>query len=601
MTITQVITELPAAPDPATDSASVFSDKAAAYVLAQKNMVPQLNAANAQLNATVVEVNSAAQAAAASQVAALSSQQSAAASAASAIAAPGTNATSSTSLAVGSGTISVTVQAGKSFVPGMWGNLVRTSDRSKWMLGYIDSYNSGTGSLVLIVAAADVNGAGTGPYTDWTFSLGAARIGALAPVDLPLVGPSIRPSLLADFANSKRLPAGFVYTMPDTLAYTDAAGILRSAAPGVPAFDHDPQTGRSLGISMWESRTNSIRNNTMQGAAAGTPGTAPTNWTVSSNNGLSSSIVGSGTEDNIAYIDVRFFGTASSIGFSVIQFETSTGITAASGQNWAVACYIKMVAGSTSNISTANIAIDENTSGGAFVAGGSSVASLTSTLLRTSRQSYVRALSGGGTVARMMPHIKLFNTATGSVDITLRVGLPTAEQGAFATPAIITSGSAVTRSASNLPIATSAFDFNAAEGTAYVEFSQANVVAGFPRAFNFNDGTPNNVIQVVVNGPGDILQGEILVGGAQQFQTNSFSGYTGAQTRVALAYKANDCQIAKDGGANATDTLVTIPAVTTLTLGNDPLGSAPLNGWLSKFAYYPRRLVSNELVALSTL
>src|SRR5262252_4479177 len=35
----------------------------------------------------------------------------------------------------------------------------------------------------------------------------------------------------------------------------------------------------NLGTSSEEARTNSVTNNSMQGAAAGTPGTLPTNWT----------------------------------------------------------------------------------------------------------------------------------------------------------------------------------------------------------------------------------------------------------------------------------------------------------------------------------
>jgi hypothetical protein len=51
MAITQVITPLPAAPDPATDTRDQFSTKAAASVLAQKAMVPELNAWAEQVNA----------------------------------------------------------------------------------------------------------------------------------------------------------------------------------------------------------------------------------------------------------------------------------------------------------------------------------------------------------------------------------------------------------------------------------------------------------------------------------------------------------------------------------------------------------------------
>lgn len=49
-TITQTITPLPVAPDPATMTRAQFSAAAAAYVLAQKDMVPQLNTMTGQMN-----------------------------------------------------------------------------------------------------------------------------------------------------------------------------------------------------------------------------------------------------------------------------------------------------------------------------------------------------------------------------------------------------------------------------------------------------------------------------------------------------------------------------------------------------------------------
>lgn len=51
MAITQVITTLPDAPDPATMTRDQFSTAAAASVLAQKAMVPELNTWTAQVNA----------------------------------------------------------------------------------------------------------------------------------------------------------------------------------------------------------------------------------------------------------------------------------------------------------------------------------------------------------------------------------------------------------------------------------------------------------------------------------------------------------------------------------------------------------------------
>ena len=58
-TITQVITALPTAPDPATMSPSLFASTAAASVLAQKAMTPELNLMAGQMNTVAEEINAA--------------------------------------------------------------------------------------------------------------------------------------------------------------------------------------------------------------------------------------------------------------------------------------------------------------------------------------------------------------------------------------------------------------------------------------------------------------------------------------------------------------------------------------------------------------
>jgi hypothetical protein len=87
-TITQTITTLPAAPDPATQTPTAFSTTAAAYVLAQKDMVPELNTWAGQTNTVAGEVNAnaatATTQASAASVSALAAANSATASAASA-------------------------------------------------------------------------------------------------------------------------------------------------------------------------------------------------------------------------------------------------------------------------------------------------------------------------------------------------------------------------------------------------------------------------------------------------------------------------------------------------------------------------------------
>ncbi len=87
-----------------------------------------------------------------------------------AINAPGTSATSTTSLTVGTGSKTLTIQAGKALVPGMAVQIAYTTTPTTWMNGIITAYNSTTGALeVDVTATAGV----VGTYAAWTVSLSA--------------------------------------------------------------------------------------------------------------------------------------------------------------------------------------------------------------------------------------------------------------------------------------------------------------------------------------------------------------------------------------------------------------------------------------------
>lgn len=176
---------------------------------------------------------------------------------------------------------------------------------------------------------------------------------------------------------------------------------------------------------------NMVRNPNANGATAGTPGTVPSNWAYATNTtGLTSTVVGTGVENGIPYLDLRVFGTPGSSGVVSVYFDTPTGIAAATGQTWTASLRAKIAAGSTANISTQILAIDENSSVPAFVTGGSASISLTSTMTAF---TYTRTLNGGATVAAIRPFIRFSVTSGLAIDITLRLGLPAAEQAASAT------------------------------------------------------------------------------------------------------------------------------------------------------------------------
>lgn len=90
---------------------------------------------------------------------------------------PSLVATSSSSVAVGSGSKTFTVGAGKSFTAGLFVTAARTSDPSAtYMAGQVTAYSGG--DLTISVPADGY--AGTGTFTDWTIGLGGRR-GAQGP------------------------------------------------------------------------------------------------------------------------------------------------------------------------------------------------------------------------------------------------------------------------------------------------------------------------------------------------------------------------------------------------------------------------------------
>lgn len=81
-----------------------------------------------------------------------------------------TNSTSTTSDTIATGSTTITVQTGKSYVEGMTVKIAYTTDATNWMLGDVTAYNSSTGSLTVDVR--QINGSGT--QTAWTISQASA-------------------------------------------------------------------------------------------------------------------------------------------------------------------------------------------------------------------------------------------------------------------------------------------------------------------------------------------------------------------------------------------------------------------------------------------
>lgn len=219
-----------------------------------------------------------------------------------------------------------------------------------------------------------------------------------------------------------------------TASYFDAAGTLRIAPPGWARVDFS--SGAPVLLAEAAS-VNQIRNPRAEGAVAGVVGAGgalPEYWSVGGSADLTKTVIGTGSESGIPFLDLRVSGTVGASSVFVLVFETNTAIPALSGQSWTGSLFVSLLAGS---VPSARIGIREYRSTGADNGGGIYPIGLAGGALGLGRGSGTRTLSGGATTACVREHLEIPVTAGNSYDFTLRVGIPQLEQGAAATSPIL--------------------------------------------------------------------------------------------------------------------------------------------------------------------
>jgi hypothetical protein len=391
------------------------------------------------------------------------------------------------------------------------------------------------------------------------------------------------------------------FTRASSATYFDSAGVLRTATSNVPRFDYNPITLAIRGLLVEEQRTNSIRNNTMVGAVAGTPGTLPTNWQIDINTttGLTKSVVGTGTENGINYVDLRVSGTAAGAGSFDVVFDTSTAIAASNGQTWAPSFYWKLAAGSMTGLSSPTLWLYSYTSAPAFLSSNSiSLSTPTSAGLATQRQTGAATLAGGATTAYVRPLVKFTISNGDAIDITLRIGMPQLEQGAFATSVISTTAAAATRIADTASISSLSPWYKSSEGTILAEVQMLAAPlpsAGIPFALTAA-GSSHIALRMR---PSQKAGASVLDASVTVVDSASAANYTTNISKLSFGYLLNNFASSLNGESPAVDTTGTVPTLTDCNVGS-MAGSAYLNGWLRRIVYYPNRLTNAELQAITT-
>jgi hypothetical protein len=339
-------------------------------------------------------------------------------------------------------------------------------------------------------------------------------------------------------------------------------------------------------------RTNSIRNSTMVGAVAGSPGTLPTNWAALDTAGLTRTVVGLGTENGLQYIDLRFNGTATAT-FVRYGFDSSTQISASVGQSWTGSAFVKVL--STSPAPTGYVLRQrEALAIGTLTADGETSFTPDGTL---KRYTFNRTTTGA-TTERISFQIQFNVTLAATYDFTIRIAAPQMELGAYATTFIPTTTAAVTRLKDDASKTGVSSLIGQTEGTLFLEFA-VPLNESVTRSIVLSSSTVAN--RVAISTFAGSVFARVDVGGVNQVNSNATMTVTN-MNKVAFRYKENDFAVYVNGVKVITDTSgITFSAGTLDRFAFIQADStSAFNGIVSQMAVFTTGLTDAQLAQITT-
>ena len=375
----------------------------------------------------------------------------------------------------------------------------------------------------------------------------------------------------------------------------------------------DPDTGvwRSVpvntlrvdtrGVLIETARTNGARNSVLAGFVPGTPGTVPTTWAPMDATGITRTIVGSGVEDGIDYVDIKWTGTNTSGGAMALGLHMNGNYpVAAVGETWTSSWFVRLMAGSYTNVDvgTGGVVTWEALSNG--VAQGSGLGwglyRAIDAPLRTQRPVSIRTLNQAGT-GLVFTQYRMHVQNGAVIDITLRFGWPQIEKGSFPSTPIKTTTVAVTRPQDDLSFGLSSI-FSPSEGTLFARgfITRTNTdTYGAMAEINYG-GTPAERYLIYINLPGTSAA-SLYDNSVSQAAFSSPSPGVGEERRVAVGWKKNDFVYCANGVLQY-DNSGTLGTADRIWFGKFGSGYA-MDGWLSEVIYWRKKLTDAQIKSVA--
>jgi hypothetical protein len=429
----------------------------------------------------------------------------------------------------------------------------------------------------------------------------------LQPVVRPVLSPVVRsifdgfvsgpsPSLSLNFVTASTLDSRITFTRASTATFTGSNGQIQTAAINAPRFDYDPTTLAPLGLLIEEQRTNLLTYSEQFDNAA---------WTKGDSTITANTIV---APDGTLTGDKIIEGSGASLSPRI-----TSGAISATAQTYVVSLYLKAGERRYINVLGRRDATNYN---------GVLVDLVTGTLSAPTRAATTNNVStstitsvGNGwyrvtmaytytTTGNTLAYFGLGSDSAGAVPYTgdgvsgIYIWGAQLEVGAFPTSYIPTVASQVTRAADVAVMTGTNFSswYNASEGALFCEGSR-EYLAATTGLVQIDDGTNNNRIAFQTTNTAK-MRVFIVSGGVTQTTLDSAASLiSNVIFKTALGYVTNNVSGALNGVSLATDTSATIPAVSTMRIGQGLTTSGACR--IQRIAYYPRRLANSELQAIT--
>lgn len=418
---------------------------------------------------------------------------------------------------------------------------------------------------------------------------------------------------LENMTNGTAVAAVFRVTFPvlvrGTTYLTDTVPLATLAA----RINGVPQYGLMGTLVETFDSTNTVTNPRCEGTVVGSPGTNPPPWicTVAPVS-LTRTMVGTGVEAGIPYVDFRWSGTPSANWTLSIDPQGRVEIPAVAGETWAASQFVKLVGGTATNLSNPKIGISERQTAD----GGNTAlindflvvpALLTATgTLVQCRYTHTRTLTNANTNRVTSSAFRVDVTSGMPIDFTVRVGAPQLEKQPFSTSVVLPAVGTPTASTRARDDQTLPHGFSLAEGTVMLEL-------GYPR--NGSTTSPGTVFAMGISGSGTPAANNRIV----LYGTNSpnfvIADSSGTQAifsvgslvdtmkKVALAWRTDDAQACVDGVLSEVDTSITPPTspASTFRIGGSNISATGGAGiWIKRIRRWPVRLTPEQLQQITT-